>query len=169
MNFLEVQRGFGDRTIYQANLSTLLDALDAVNGQPPTTDPRLSSWHKTIIALIDDRQKDERHQSSSRQADDHHSQIKTRLEQVEGNTSQTATELIEARKQMAQLEGKVSEVKATLEQTHRIHLGILIVSVLALIAAAIAAADVIVKWFPRNPSSLVSESAQPTQAHSTNK
>ena len=173
MSYNDVQRAFWDGSIHQADIQTLRESLNLVIQQSGPGEPRATEFANTIRSLISERENQTRHQLAGKQAQDHHGEIKIRIEQVEDNTSKTHQEITEAKTQIialkTELREKAIEIKIILKAIHRIDLWILTVSILAFLAAAIAAADVFVKWFPNKPSAAASEPPPPEPAHNTNK
>lgn len=132
MDYNTLQQMFLNGSIANADLPTLQRCLQFLNGQPRHIDPRFEQWFATVTFLIGERQNAARHEATSRQSQQFHDETQGHLSKVSAD--------------VGHVKGEVKEIKSTLEKTHRIHFWILLLSALALLAAAIAAADVIIKW-----------------------
>jgi hypothetical protein len=132
MDFRTAQIAYQDGSIFNADLPTLRAYLHVVNQQQPHADPRYHQIATTIQALIDERQKQTRHQITLQQAKDQHQQIQGQI----GNISD----------ELAKVKIQLNDLKGTLRKSHRVHLWIFGIAVVTAIIASIAAADSILRW-----------------------
>lgn len=162
LSYDEVQRAFTSGAIYGLNLPELYASLQIVNAQSGFGDPRPAALAATIQSLINSHENRIRHQRDSDQAKEHH-------REAQEAASKVSEEIVQVKSELENVKRKMIEIKDVLKDTHGIHLWILVVSILALIAAAIAATDVIGKWFPKNSSVVVSAPTRPELTNSTNR
>lgn len=134
ITYQQVGQMFNDRSIYKADMLTLNECWQVLIEHPQYNDPRHNQWVSALALLIQSKQADAHHLAQTQQSDTHHRETK----------------------------GDSSDIKKTLKKTHRIDIWVLIFSILAFVAAAISAVDVVVKWFSNKPSVAVSEQIRPT-------
>lgn len=154
ISYQKVGEMFNDNTIFKADLLTLNECWQTLT-KSPSYDPRHNQWINALEALINSKQADGLHLALTQQVAVQHRETKSHLTDVS--------------KDLSIVKGEVSDIKRTLKETHGVHLWILLVAVLTLIAALVAAADVVCKWFSKNSSANGSESIRREQSHSTNK